>query len=420
MKLPLMTTVQVALYAVWGRLTRPSSPAFNADNVESLQYTNPHGFFRQIREETPIFFSERTASWNVCAPYQLVSDLLTDERLSVRFKDWRFAPNIPEHKKNDLDRVVDGLLMSMDKKNHMRVRKLAAPAFSPRVIEKTREDIEEITDRYLKQIDVYEGFNLCEVSQAIPMEVVARFIGVPADCYEAFQELSNAIVASYMPSVKVNQKLALQGLTMLRDLVTEKKKNPGKDFLSVLISTVEDGDRMSEEEALALVMSVLAAGPETTKDYIDFAVRGLIENPAVLERVLDDKKLLPDAILEGSRWDNFAHGGAVRFALEDFEIHDQKIKKGEMLRLMIPFTHRDESVFERPDEFDLDRPNKDKIIRFGLGKHYCLGAALANLITETVVWELLSRYPELKASGKIVYEPHFSQRRMATYFLKQG
>lgn len=414
--------LHIAGHLVWARFTRPRFPDYRYDDVENF-YPDPYPVFRRMRKEAPIFYAPRQLSWVVSESYDTILRLIGDEeRLSPSFKHWRFAAQKPEHKKNGLDRLTDNMLMMMPKKDHMRIRKLAIPAFSPRIVEGLRPDIRRVVQKHFddtgfKSTDV-AGFDFTPIARAVPLEVLAKYIGVPASYQREFEGLSHAILASYDPTESVDLDLALQGLEMLQKLVAERRAHPQQDLVSVLAATVEDGDRLSETEMLGLLAGVLAAGPDTTRDHLVNQALVLAKHPQALQYLHDHPEKIDNVVRECIRWRNFGHSGFTRFALQDMEILGQKILKGEMVRLMFPCAMYDETVFPNPEQVDVQRTNLDKVMYFGTGVHYCLGAALARTITEEVIGELARRYPKLELAQAPVYRRNMIARRMDSLVLR--
>jgi cytochrome P450 len=417
--LPSFTPLQwlhIAGHLAVASLTRPRFSAFNPDDVEGF-YPDPYPIYRRMMQEAPIFYSPRNMCWVVSESYDAVINLMKDERLSLNFKDWKFAPQKPEHKKNDLDRLTDNMLMTMPKKDHMRVRKLAIPAFAPRMVENLRSDIRVLVAQQFDALPETE-FDFAPLVKTVPLAVLAKYVGVSESYQKEFEGLSHAILGNYDPTEAFDLNLALKGLDMLKRLVAERRAQPKDDLISVMATTVEDGQRLTENEMLALLSAVLAAGPDTTRDHMGNIALVLALHPDVLQRLHDDPSRIDDVVRESMRWRNFGHSGATRFAAQEIELFGHKIGKGEMIRLMFPCAMYDERVFPQPEVFNIDRPNLDKVMYFGIGSHYCLGAAMARTITEEVILELARRYPRLELAAPPVYRKNMISRRMSTLLLR--
>jgi cytochrome P450 enzyme len=418
MKFSIFQLVQMVFWSLIYRFTRPQFPNFRPDDVDGY-YRDPGPMYdRMLAEAAPIFYSPRLMAWVVCDHYKSVFDLMRDERLSLGFKDWKYSPKIPSHKKNKLDLITDSMLMSLDKANHMRVRKFAIPAFSPRMMTKLQGAVEEIVNRNFDQIEENDVVDVLAISNAIPLEITANFVGIPPENFKEFSALSHAIMANYDPLQKIDPVMALRGIDVLERLIDQKRENPGDDFLSVITNTIDQGDRLSRDEAVALVVTLLAAGPDTTRHQFNALIYHLTKFPDVLAEVSGNLDLVEATMYESFRYLSSGHSGAARFAREDMELFGQKIKKGEMVRLMIQCGLRDPEVFENPGIMDIHRKNADKIIMFGVGPHYCLGAALASTILIAMVKVFLKRYPCFTLAEPVVYEKAIVARAMKKLLIK--
>jgi hypothetical protein len=163
---------------------------------------------------------------------------------------------------------------------------------------------------------------------------------------------------------------------------------------------------------LALIASVLAAGPDSVRDHITTVAHSFAQFPAVWQEVRAQPELLPQASLEAFRWSHWGHRGFTRFTLEDLTVHGVTIPKGEMVRLVHPVFLLDESVFAQPLEFNIHRANLDKLLHFGTGPHYCLGANIAKAIIDVVVAEMLQRYDSLSVAAEPSFESNIVSRRI--------
>ncbi|MCY4043554.1 MAG: cytochrome P450 [Cellvibrionales bacterium] len=438
MEMSLGKKIQIGSYSLYKALTSPTFSEYNPDNYDSF-CANPYPIYNKILNDKKIFFNPRQAAWVVGGDFETVKSLMHDPRLSIRFSEWKFAPKTDYENMTPLAQLNANLLMSMPPENHSRIRRLASPAFNPRQVENLTPDIQGIVD---EKLDAIQGpFNLFEVSSTIPLLALARYIGVPEDFQKEFEGLSLSILSNYDPTLTFDVDLAMAGLEMINGLIDEKKiiaqrlideheslsdtdqtlddyvAEHTKDFLTSLMIKViksDEGQKITEAEALSLVASALAAGADTTLHHVNWAISSLLKNPHVIPEVLadDTKKLLDNAIVEAFRWDNLGHSGSVRFALEDIEIYGQTIKKGEMVRPLNCGTFRDPRMFSNPDVFDIHRDNLKEVYTFGIGPHYCLGAAMAKKITQLTIWSFLKRFPKAKIISKPTFEKHFIIRNM--------
>jgi cytochrome P450 len=167
---------------------------------------------------------------------------------------------------------------------------------------------------------------------------------------------------------------------------------------SALIQAEESGDKLSEDELLAMVFLLLVAGHETTVNLIGNGVLALLEHPEQTERLRANPSLIHSAVEELLRYTAPVFMATERFAREDVTIQGVTIRRGEMALGVIGSANRDETVFDKPDTLNLARePNKH--LSFGFGIHYCLGAPLARMEAQIAINTLLDRMPGLRLKG---------------------
>ena len=187
----------------------------------------------------------------------------------------------------------------------------------------------------------------------------------------------------------------LQMYRFFKGLIKLRRKNPGDDLVSALVQAEQDGDRLNEDEMIAMIFILLLAGHETTVNLIGNGVLALLENPDQLRMLQQQPELMDSAVEELLRYTNPVEQPAPRYTLEEVELSGQKIPKGSRILLGIASANRDETVFENADKLDITRqPNKH--LAFGLGIHYCLGAPLARMEGKIALQKLLARYPNMQ------------------------
>ena len=401
--------------ALWGAVRYPTFADFRPHDADFYPREVCYPVYQRMRHENRVFYMPKQLGWSVAGDYETFIKLIRDDRLSLRFADWRFYPRAAEEKKTALDKLTDNLLMSKHRADHQRLRRLSVTAFAPRMVDKLMPQIRATVAKHFDAMEAQSQggvIDFVHLAKVIPLEVLTQYLGVPSDYQKDFYAVSEAILGQFNPSVELDEAAALQGIAMLQKMVAEKRKNPQDDLISVLAATAEDGDKLSEDEMLALIASVLAAGPDSTRDHITTIAHTLAQFPAVWAEIRQNPELLGQASLEAFRWSHWGHRGFTRFALEDIEVYGVTIPKGEMLRLVHPVFICDESVFPEPNRFDIHRANLDKMLHFGTGPHYCLGANIAKAITDAVLQEMLARYETLAVAEEPVFESNIVSRRI--------
>jgi cytochrome P450 PksS len=288
-------------------------------------------------------------------------------------------------------------MLDLDPPDHTRLRGLVHKAFTPRLIENLRGRIQEITDELLDaackrgRLELIRDFSL-----PLPSIVIAELLGIPAKDRHRFHRWSTALLQApattwgllrILPSV-------LAFLRYLKKLIATRQATPSDDLASALVRAREEGDRLSEDELLAMFVLLLIAGHETTVNLIGNGTLALLQHPDQLERLRDDPELIKPGVEELLRYDGPLLTTTDRYAREDAEIAGVTIPRGERVFAAVASANRDEGQFESPDELDLTRdPNRH--VAFGLGVHYCLGAPLARLEGQIAIGTLIRRFPDL-------------------------
>ena len=178
------------------------------------------------------------------------------------------------------------------------------------------------------------------------------------------------------------------------ELIEWRKKTPGDDLISELIEMGEE--KVSIMWILGLAFTMIAGGNDTTTGLLGGSVVLLSENPDQRKLLLEDLSLLPDAIEELLRMTSPVQGLS-RVILEDFKLHDEKIPAGSRVLLGYGSGNRDEREFgEDSEKLDIQRKIK-RILSFGSGAHFCLGASVARLQSSIALREILRNFPDFYA-----------------------
>lgn len=411
MQLSLWTKFRVGAYVVRKLITEPTFKGFNPNDAKHF-YANANAINTLMMRNHPVFFSPHVAAWVVSLDNAATFAMARDPRFSVNFHDWRFsAPAKPASEQDTLEKMLNGLLMSLPPDEHMRIRRLVQPAFMPKNIDKLNNTIAEVVNDTIR--DLKGTVNLVEITEQVPLTIIARLVGVPLNYQPQFKGLADAIMATYMPTQAPDPAVAMEGVHIVREVIEARRDNPGDDFISVLIATAdEDNDRLSIEEVMAFVASLLAAGPDTTWHYLNTTMETLLKHPEAITRLRQEPARIPDAITEAQRYNYFAHSGGVRFAREDVEINGKKIEKGEMIKFNVNTANLDPTVFPNPEQYNMDRPNLSNAFVFGTGHHFCVGVSLARSIGRHFVEAFINQYPKARLVDEPEYTVDFISRKM--------
>jgi cytochrome P450 PksS len=289
-------------------------------------------------------------------------------------------------------------MLDVDEPDHPRLRGLVSQAFTPRLVDKMRDRIQALTDELLDAVQTKGRMDLIrDYALPLPTTIIAEMLGAPARDRHRFHRWTSVLISS-TPTTWGKLKMlpplwAL--LRYIRKLVRLRRTSPQDDLVSALVNARESGDRLSEDEMLAMILLLLVAGHETTVNLIGNGVLALLEHPEQMERLRSDPTLIRSAVEELLRYDASVPIASERYAREDLAIAGVAIRRGELVYAVIGSANRDERKFDHPEALDLARePNPH--LSFGNGPHYCLGAPLARLEGQIAINTLLRRLPELR------------------------
>jgi cytochrome P450 len=231
--------------------------------------------------------------------------------------------------------------------------------------------------------------------------VICSLLGIPSiDFVEVGRWTEALSLATATPSEA--ERLAADGAILAFDdyvgaLVTERRASPGEDLLSELIAVEEDGDRLSKDELVAMVVQLLYAGHETTRNLIGNGLFALLQHPGELARLRSEPALLPNAVEEMLRYEPpiiFLS----RIAQGDCEVAGVPLRKGELFHLGLASANRDPERYADPDRFDVGRAD-NKHLSFGWGMHFCMGASIARMEGQVAFETLLRRFTRIELVG---------------------
>jgi cytochrome P450 len=352
---------------------------------------NPYPFYARLRAETPVCPTTLLGqpTWLVTR-YDDVVRLLKDERF---VKDW-----LPTTKwLHRLSGAVTRNLLNKDAPDHTRLRALVHKAFAPGLVERLRDRIQAVCDNSLNELpargrmDLMRGYAL-----PLPLTIITELLGVPTEYRVRFHRLlrtsfSASSALSVLRSIPDQRLLARQ----LRKLIAERRREPRDDLITALVQAEEAGDKLNEDELVAMIALLLFAGYETTVNLIASGALALIQNPAQRDLFRQNSGVADSAIEELLRYTSPVDVASQRFAGEDLRIDSITIPQGHIVVAMLGSANHDESQFRDPDILDLTRqPNRH--VAFGQGAHFCLGASLARMEGQIALTTLFRRFPELR------------------------
>ncbi|MCW2717823.1 cytochrome P450 [Pseudonocardia sp.] len=363
-----------------------------------------HELFRELRAHDPLHWNDEhdggRGFWSLTRYADVRAAALDHVRLSSA-EGTQLA-----------ERRVEGKLHSlhnMDEPRHGRLRRVGIGYLRAVKIKEWQAAIDEAITRIVDDAVAADeqaagaGIEFVHaVSARLPIEVLARILGVPSqDCPQLAEWSNQAHIQDpeYVTDEATRETARENLFGYFRDLSDARRAEPRDDLVSVLVHGRIDGEPLTWEELAAYYIVLMAAGNETTRHLISGAVLGLNEFPGERQRLRADPGLLTAGVEEMMRWVTPV-AFMRRTALERIVLHGRVIEPGQKVVLWFGSANRDEGMFADPDRFVLDRaPNEH--LTFGWGVHFCMGAHLARAEARSLFAEILRRGLDLR----LVREP---------------
>ena len=382
-------------------MSRAAALAFDLRGLPDDFYEDPFPTYHELRRWDPVhrcpdgsYFLTRYD--DIVAVYQDHHRFSSDKR--VEFAPKFGATPLYEHHTTSV--------VFRDPPDHTRIRRLFAPAFTPKALAALEPRVVRLVDALLDAaaarggMDVVEGF-----AAALPIQLIGDMLGVPPDERGPLRAWSLAILGALEPEPGVERLVAgnravEEFKAYLRRLIAERRRRPGTDpgeILSALLAAEDAGDRLTEVELLHQCIFLLNAGHETTTNLIANAVAMLLEHPAQWGRLRAAPALLTSAVEEFLRYQSPNQLGNRR-VVADATIGGVAMPAGTLVTLGIGAANRDPAQFPDPDRLDLGRtPNRH--LAFITGIHACAGMWLARLEGRVAIGRLVARFDRLRAAA---------------------
>jgi cytochrome P450 len=371
-----------------------SSPAF---------FENPYPLYERIRCEDA--FVSLAPSTVLTGRYAVSDALLHDRRIgktymqSVVVRYGEAAWELP------VFQALGRTFLMMNPPTHTRLRALLMKAFNARQIEKLRDISQSTADALAGAIAPDSDFDLMkDYALPLPVTIICRLLDVPVEDGHALGLASSRMIQAIDVAPIDATRLAEANeatLTLERyfaKVIEMRRTKPGNDLVSALIFAEEAGESLTNDEIISNLLLLFTAGHETTSNMLGNALIALHRHPEQLMRLRRDPSLMPAAVSECLRYDSSVQVIG-RVALEDVQLGNQSLPRATVIVVMLGAANRDPSQFQRPDELDIGRNAQSRLLSFGSGIHYCLGARLALLELEVGLGTLLSRMPTLRLTG---------------------
>lgn len=361
---------------------------------------DPAPVYLEMRErDGGVHFSDTLSAWFVTRHTDVGAafrDLrLSSDRVGTHYDHRMSAEDQDSYE--ELFGVLRRWLVFTDPPDHSRLRGLVHRAFTPRVVERMREDVGQLVDALIDealeagQIDFVD-----KVGYQLPAIVIAEMLGVPASERENFREWSDDVSALVFGSWEESGRYerAQRGVASLAsyfdELISHYEKDPDERLISRLVLAQAEGDQLSRDEVIATCILLLFGGHETTASLLSNSLFALWRNPAQLAAMREGSVDARRGVEELLRYEGPTKT-AMRQAVAPLDVGGVTIQPGEKVNLVVGAANRDPEVFTSPEELRLDREDATRHLGFGVGIHYCLGAPLARLEAEITLPRFVQR-----------------------------
>jgi len=384
--------------------------------LEPAVLADPYPLYRRMRAEDPVHWDSYLHAW-VVTRYEDVVSVLTDfsanRAPSPEFFEALGAPHV-----SPIAKVMVKQMLFLDAPAHARLRKLAAPAFTPTRVRALRHHIQSIATKLIDEI-IARGTGqtelLADFAEPLPAIVTAEMLGVPVEDHRKLKEWSAAFAGmlgnfQHNPDQLDDVFSAVNGLTTyFEEAVRAHRKHPREGLIQALISSEVDGDRLSDEEIIANCIVTMVGGQETTTNLIGNGILTLLRNPPQMAKLRANLDIMPAAVEELLRYESPSQHTA-RLAPEDVLLGAKQIKKRQAVIAVMAAANRDPERFPNPDELNLERSD-NRHLAFGWAAHFCFGAPLARLEAQIAFKTLLRRFDSLKLiSDDVAWRPNLGLR----------
>ena len=377
---------------------------------EHWQDGPPYELFKRLRSECPIHWTSRIPDFPREAGYWSIT---TAEDVHTVSRDWQTYSS----ELGGITALTDSILpleltrsmfIGMDPPKHDRLKALFQAGFTPKRIAEHEDEIRAIAARVLDGLAGRETCDLViDVAQPVVSRVIGSFMGIPPEDDAIWARLMNTTLGAGDPDVNPDGPETVMARDVpeiferCRALIAERRTHPSDDLTSVLCEAEVDGEKLEEHEIVMGFFLLMAAGNDSTKATYASGMRALLEDRSQLQQVLGDPELIPGTVEEALRmFPAFAHFR--RTATRDVELSGCPIRAGDKVVMWYVSSNRDETRYENPDRFDVQRNPEHQAFGAG-GRHFCLGTALARLELRILFEETLKRYPNMELAGKPEY-----------------
>lgn len=355
-------------------------------------HEDPYPYYRRLRDDAPLYHNEELGFWALSRHRDVLAGFRNSTTLSNKFGVSLDPASRGPHASKTMS------FLAMDDPSHLRLRTLVSKGFTPRRIRELEPRVTEIAVQHLEvmmekaaggaTVDYVDEF-----AGKLPMDVISELMGVPQPDRDQVRAWADGVMhreegVTDVPPEAIEASLNL--IVYYQEMVAQRRECRTDDLTSALLEAEIDGDRLTDDEVLGFMFLMVIAGNETTTKLLANAAFWGHRNPDQLAPVYADLSRIPMWVEETLRYDTSSQILA-RTVQGDLSLYDTTIPDGAVVLLLPGSAHRDERVFDNPDDFVIGREIGSRLMSFGSGAHFCLGAHLARMEARVALTELFTR-----------------------------
>ncbi|KZS69924.1 cytochrome P450 [Mycobacterium pseudokansasii] len=354
-------------------------------------HEDPYPYYRRLRDEAPLYHNAELGFWALSRHRDVHQGFRNSTTLSNRDGVSLDPVSRGPHAAKTMS------FLAMDDPAHLRLRTLVSKGFTPRRIRELEPRVTELAvqhlDTVLDKADSGTVDYVAEFAGKLPMDVISELMGVPVADRDRIRAMADGVMhredgVTDVPASAIEASINL--ILYYQQMIAERRATPADDLTSALLAAEIDGDRLTDEEILGFMFLMVIAGNETTTKLLANAAYWGHRNPDQLAPVYADLSRVPLWVEETLRYDTSSQILA-RTVVGELTLYDTRIPEGDVVLLLPGSAHRDERVFDRPDEYLIGREIGSRLLSFGSGAHFCLGAHLARMEARVALTELFKR-----------------------------
>ncbi|SOX56153.1 cytochrome P450 [Mycobacterium ahvazicum] len=356
-------------------------------------HEDPYPYYKRLRDEAPLYRNDELKFWALSRHQDVLQGFRNSTTLSNKYGVSLDPASRGPHASKTMS------FLAMDDPAHLRLRTLVSKGFTPRRIRELEPRVTEIAVKHLDtMLDAAASGGATvdfvdEFAGKLPMDVISELMGVPEADRVQVRAWADGVMhrdegVTDVPPEAVEASINL--IVYYQQMVAERRTKPTDDLTTALLEAEIDGDRLTDDEVLGFMFLMVIAGNETTTKLLANAAFWGHKNPDQLAGVYDDPELVTPWVEETLRYDTSSQILA-RTVAGELTLYGTTIPDGDVVLLLPGSAHRDERVFDNPDDYVIGREIGSKLMSFGSGAHFCLGAHLARMEARVALTELFKR-----------------------------